>query len=103
MGGAFGQPGPESGAQVCRLPAQERTQVTSGTKQWGLRDCRSLAASWPAWVLGFPPQQGGDCSSRVCPRAVLALSLVLGLLREIKGCPNFRQCNLSKIKLGEKR
>lgn len=52
---------------------------------------------------GLSPQQGGDCSSRVRPRAVLALPLVLGLLREIKGCPNFRQCNLTKIKLGQKR
>lgn len=81
MGGAFGQPGPESGAQVCRLPAQERTQVTSGTKQWGLRDCRSLAASWPAWVLGFPPTGRGLqllSASLSCPGPVSGLGAPQG-------------------------
>lgn len=67
MGGAFGQPGPESGAQVCRLPAQERTQVTSGTKQWGLRDCQSLAASWSARILGFPPNREGTAALECVP------------------------------------
>lgn len=53
---------------------------------------------------GLPPNREGTAPlPGVCPQAVLALSLVLGLLRERKGCPNFRQCNLSKIKLGEKR
>lgn len=65
-----------------------------------------IVKAWPrADRHGFwaSPQRGGDCSSpRSASPNCLALSLVLGLLRERKGCPNFRQCNLSKIKLGGK-
>lgn len=109
MEGAGGEGVPFGSLVQSRQPRSvgwlpEGNGVISVSKWWGLRDCQSLAESWSTWILGCSPKREGTVAFQgVVPNIPKHPLPDSGLWFPGRGHRNFRQCNLSKIKHGEKR